>query len=179
MIYYPGMSMNRILENGEPMKDEGASRRGKILYRVLLGIAAVLALILFAGTLYALVFRPGRTEPPSQTLENGRALPSADAGVFTGIGRLRAVTAGPELATVILSVVFPYPPNDKPFTEELVSQITNFRNVTLEYIAALPAEELRRKDEALIKVEILRRYNLLLRLGQIETLYFNEYLVIE
>jgi flagellar basal body-associated protein FliL len=161
------------------MKDEGASRRGRILYRILLGIVAALALTLFAGTLYALVFRSGRTEPPRRTPENSRVLPSTDTGVFTGIGRIRAATAGPEPATVILSVAFPYPQNDKPFTEELASQITNFRNAAREYIAALSAEELRRTDEALIKAEILRRYNRLLRLGQIETLYFNEYLVIE
>lgn len=161
------------------MKDTGTFRGGVAVYRVLLGTAAVLALVLLAGTLYALVFRPAGTEPPRRTPENGRVPDAAVSGVFTGIGRLRASTAGPEPATVILSVTFPYPQDDKPFMEELASRITNFRNIAREYIAAFSAEELRREDETSIKAEILRRYNLLLRLGQIETLYFNEYLIIE
>jgi flagellar basal body-associated protein FliL len=161
------------------MKDEGIGQGGMTAYRILLGTAAVLALILLAGTLYALVFRPGSPEPPGRAGENGPAQSVPGGGIFTGIGRIRAATAGPNPATVILSVTFPYPSNDKPFTEELASQIVNFRNAAHEYFASLSTEELRRKDDASIKAEILRRYNRLLRLGQIETLYFNEYLVIE
>ncbi|MDR0759131.1 MAG: flagellar basal body-associated FliL family protein [Treponema sp.] len=160
-------------------REEEASRRGKAVYRVLMWIAAALALVLLAGTLYALVFRSGRAEPPLQTRGSALLQSATDGGVFTGIGRLRAATAGPEPVTVILSIVFPYPADDKPFTEELASQIVNFRSTTHEYFASLTAEELRRKDDASIKAEILRRYNPLLRLGQIKTLYFSEYLVIE
>jgi flagellar basal body-associated protein FliL len=159
------------------MKGKGTFRGWTAVYRVLSGTAAALALILLAGTLYALLFRPGRTEPQKQ--QSGLVQPSPDRGVFTGIGRLRAATAGPHPATIILSVTFPYPPNDKPFMEELASQTVNFRNAAHEYFASLSTEELRNKDEASIKAEILRRYNSLLRLGRIETLYFNEYLVIE
>ncbi|MDR0376324.1 MAG: flagellar basal body protein FliL [Spirochaetaceae bacterium] len=161
------------------MREEKASRRGIAVYRVLLGTAAVLALVLLAGTLYALVFRSGGTGPQRRTRESLPRQSITDGGVFTGIGRLRASTAGPEPVTVILSVVFPYPLNDKAFMEELASQIANFRNTTQEYFVSLPTEELRRKDDDLIKAEILHRYNRLLRLGQIETLYFSEYLVIE
>jgi flagellar basal body-associated protein FliL len=181
------MKMNHIIgkmrtkgyDRGIQKGEEGASRRGRAAYRVLIGIAAALALVLLAGTLYALVFRSGRTEPPLRTRESVLLQSATDGGVFTGIGRLRAATADPEPITVILSIVFPYPADDKPFTEELASQIVNFRSITQEYFASLSAEELRRKDDASIKAEILRRYNLRLRLGQIETLYFSEYLVIE
>jgi flagellar basal body-associated protein FliL len=160
-------------------KEEAAFRRGKAVYRVLMGIAVALALVLLAGTLYALVFRTGRAEPPPRTRESALLQSATNGGIFTGLGRLRAATAGPEPVTVIVSLVFPYPAEDKPFTEEMASQIVNLRNATHEYFASLPAEELRRKDDASIKAELLRRYNSLLRLGQIETLYFSEYLVIE
>jgi hypothetical protein len=67
-IYYQKMKMNHILGRirragyGRRIrqKEEEASRRGKAAYRVLMGIAAALALLLLAGTLYALVFRPAR-----------------------------------------------------------------------------------------------------------------------
>jgi flagellar basal body-associated protein FliL len=163
------------------MKNEGVPRTGMMLYRILQGIAAVLVLVLFAGTLYAFILPPDR---PAQAPKNGLPQSSVSGfqsqdGVFTGIGRIRSSTAGPEPSTVIFSVTFPYPENDKPFAEELNSQIVNFRNTAYEYFASLSTEELRQKDEPAIKTEILRRYNLLLRLGRIETLYFNEFLIIE
>ncbi|MDR2741462.1 MAG: flagellar basal body protein FliL [Treponema sp.] len=161
------------------MNDMGAFRGGRAVYRVLLGTAVVMALVLAAGTFYALVFRPGRTKAPQRIRESGLVQAFVDGGVFTGIGRLRAATAAPQSATVILSITFPYPPDDRPFTEELASQTENFRNIAYEYFASLSIEELRNKDEASIKAEILLRYNGMLRLGQIETLYFNEYMVIE
>ncbi|MDR3130599.1 MAG: flagellar basal body protein FliL [Treponema sp.] len=157
------------------MKEEGAVRKETAVYRILLATVAFLALVLIGGTLYALVFRAGGAEPPRQPAPQS----AAEDGIFTGVGRLRAATAGPEPVTVIVSVVFPYPSDDKPFAEELATQIMNFRNITNEYFVSLSTKELLRKDDASIKAEILRRYNSLLRLGQIETIYFNEYLVIE
>jgi flagellar basal body-associated protein FliL len=184
---------NTKMEHGIRMRDGGASRkgdflpraarRGALVYRVLLGIAAALVLVLLAGTLYALAVHPDGAAPSPQTGQKSEGLSLggrlSENGVFTGIGRIRASTAGPEPATVILSVTFPYLPEDKPFTEELASQIPNFRNTAHEYFSSFSTEELRKKDESAIKAEILRKYNLLLRLGQIETIYFNEYLVIE
>jgi flagellar basal body-associated protein FliL len=162
------------------MKNKGAFRTEMMLYRVLQGIAAVLALVLLAGTLYAFILSPDRT---AQAPEAGFPQSSADGfqapDIFTAIGQIRSSTTGPNPSTVIFSVTFPYPADDKPFMEELNSQIVNFRNTTYEYFASLSTEELRRKDEPAIKTEILHRYNLLLRLGRIETLYFNEFLVIE
>ena len=179
MNHILGMMRKEGYERGVRKRGEGASRRGRAVFRVLMGIAAALALVLLTGTLYALVFRSGRTEPPRRTRESALLQSATEGGVFTGIGRIRAATAGPEPVTVILSIVFPYPADDKPFTEEMASQISNFRTIAHEYFASLSTEELRRKDEASIKAEILRRYNLRLRLGQIETLYFSEYLVID
>jgi flagellar basal body-associated protein FliL len=166
-VYYQRMNVNH-----------GASRGGALAFRVLLGIAAALALVLIAGTLYALAVRPGGAAPSAQTgqASGGRF---SDNGVFTGIGRLRASTAGPDPATVILSVTFPYRPEDKPFAEELASHIADFRNAARGYFSSLSIAELREKDESAVKADILHRYNLLLRLGRIETVYFNEYLVIE
>jgi flagellar basal body-associated protein FliL len=163
------------------MKNKGTFRTEIMLYRILQGIAAVLVLVLLAGTLYAFIFPSDRTAQDPET-----GFPQSSAGgfqapgnIFTAIGQIRSSTTGPNPSTVIFSVTFPYSADDKPFMEELNSQIVNFRNTTYEYFASLSTEELRQKDEPAIKTEILYRYNLLLRLGRIETLYFNEFLVIE
>jgi len=168
------------------MKQSGKRplRAGIVVYRVLLMIALVLALSLLGGTLYALVFRAEKKGLPGQV--SGDALSPMSSlntprneNIFTEIGRIRTSTAGSQPATVILAVTFPYSSRDKTFLEELNAQIANFRSVTVDYFGTFSADELRQKDEALIKAELLRQYNLLLRLGQLNTLYFNEYIIIE
>ena len=152
------------------------------LYRALMAVFLLLILSLLVGTLYALIFRGalGRERPELSAPAGERAAEiRAPAGVFAGIGRVRTATSGSQPATVILSVAFPYAPGDRPFSEELTAKIGAFRTLTVNYFAALSATELSRKNEGEIKRELLERYNRILRLGSIEELYFNDYIVIE
>jgi flagellar basal body-associated protein FliL len=145
--------------------------------RILTAIAAALALLLLVGTVYALVFRGKSKEPESAA--RGLSPEAGLDGMFTGIGRIRASSGGPEPATVILSIAFPYSPDDRAFSEELAARIGDFRAGAADYFTSLSTEELRQKDEAALKAELLDRFNALLRLGQITALYFSDYLVIE
>jgi flagellar basal body-associated protein FliL len=161
---------------------EHPSRGLLVLYRVLVVVVVFLIFLLLGGTLYALVFRGSAERGNSQ----GSPVPGEaggaeeyTGGVFTGIGRIRAVTAEPRAATVILSVTFPYPPEDRAFSEELAAKIGQFRGITAEYFASFPAEELRGKEEGAVKEDLRQRYNSILRLGSITQLYFNDYMIIE
>ncbi|MDR3160980.1 MAG: flagellar basal body protein FliL [Spirochaetaceae bacterium] len=143
-----------------------------------MAIFLLLILSLLGGTLYALIFR-GALVRGGQELSAPAGGTEIPAGVFAGIGRLRTASAGSQPATVILSVAFPYDRGDRPFSEELAAKTGNFRTLTVNYFAALSAAELRRKDEGEIKQELLEQYNRILRLGAIEKLYFNDYIVID
>jgi hypothetical protein len=126
---------------------------------------------------------------------------SPGSAVFTGIGRLR-IAAGPNSASgtnpvssaasgtgtaadsasravVVLSVVFPYPPEDRPFTEELAGKVPLFRRIIRDYFGALSKDELNPLDERRAKDELLRRFNAELQLGKIELLFFNELMILE
>jgi flagellar basal body-associated protein FliL len=171
------------------------------VYRGLAALALLLALLLGGGTLYAVLGRPespffsiggapgkGRGEGglPGNSDGPGAGRDAVSAGnaasVFTGIGRLRiplAVPAGGSAATMVLSIAFPYPLNDSPFTEELAARVPDFRNMAAEYFSSLPPGELRELDEEKAKKEILKRYNAALRLGRIETLYFSDLMIVE
>jgi flagellar basal body-associated protein FliL len=155
-----------------------------ILYRVLLGISLLLGLLLLGGTLYALVFHDPAAGPLNRSPAPGPdqaapPLPVPGEGVFTGIGRIRASTADREPGTVILFITFPYAPEDRAFSEELVSRIGDFRDTTRTYFGSLREEELRDMGEGALKEELLRRFNALLRLGHIEVLYFNDLMIID
>ena len=155
-----------------------------LFYRILRIIAILVALALFGGTMYGLFFRPSRGIPP-QTASPSSSLhqdSSGDAGldsVFSGLGRIRSVTAGDEGAAVVLSVAFPYNSRDTAFSEELASRIPDFRAVTQGYFGSQTLQDLKGMDEETIKGELLLRFNQMLRLGSISALYFSEYMIIE
>jgi flagellar basal body-associated protein FliL len=146
-----------------------------ILYRLLLAVLIALALIILGGTLYALILRPSPAPPQGASRES----PAESDRIFTGIGRIRSVTADPEPSTVILSVAFPYIPEDRAFSEELASRVGELRRITADYLRSLSADELRRLAEGDIKAELLNRYNAHLRLGNIEVLYFSDFMILD
>jgi flagellar basal body-associated protein FliL len=155
-----------------------------VLYRVLVIVFFSLIFLLLMGTLYALVFRgpaPDREAAGNAAQNQGDPAEAGDdtGEIFTGIGRIRALTAEPQAAAVILFVAFPYAPEDRAFSEELAAKIGRFREITAAYFASFSADELRQKEEAAVKEELRQQYNAILRLGSITQLYFNDYMIIE
>ena len=158
-----------------------------ILYRILKAIALMVALALVGGTIYGLFIRPSLASPPgtaqpSPSSPQRPPFPQSDAdldSVFSGIGTIRAITAGDEGATVVLSIAFPYNSRDVVFSEELASHIADFRAIAQGYFRSHTLQGLKLKDEQAIKEELLLRYNQVLRLGSIRALYFSDYMIIE
>ena len=168
-----------------------------IAYRCMLLLALLLICLLIAGTIYAFLRSPGSGplfriggSGPASANQSRVGQVSAGGGdaasVFTGIGRLRIplkagspASGNPGAATLILSIAFPYSPEDRPFSEELASKIGEFRSIAADYFASLPAEKLVNLDEAAAKTEILSRYNANLRLGKIDALYFSDLMIVE
>ena len=143
------------------------------LYRSLLICVLLLGLIIIGGTIYWKFFHDS---PPRH--EQINVLPENGGQTFTGIGRIRISTADPRPGMVILFVSFIYYPEDKVFSEELVLKIRDFREIIADYIGSFTVEELQKQEEEKIKHELLRRFNAVLRLGQLETLYFSDFMII-
>ncbi len=158
---------------------------------VLLLIAVVLAAGIVAGTLWA--FAGGHVrirQEKSRSLFSMRSrdpaaedLVKEDAGgttaVFTELGTLRAKTADEKTMTVVVSVYFPYPADDLAFEEELTGKSRAIRRVILEWFASRTMKEIDALGEKQVKAALLDEINRLLVLGQIETVYFGDYLVFE
>lgn len=147
------------------------------LYRALLVILGALLLIILGGTIFGLSSR-GKGER-TNVEQTGATESPGEEQIFTGVGRLRLTTAGAPPATVILSVAFPYNAADRPFAEELASKVGALREKSAGYFGAISAEELRMKKDEDLKAALLSEYNSLLRLGQIEKLYFTDLVIIE
>ena len=158
------------------MKGAGQPRVLPLMYRGLIICLVIVALVLIGGTIYGIFFH---IAPPAQneieTLSESR---EGEGQTFAGIGRIRVQSAGPQPGTVILFVSFVYYPEDKAFSEELILRISDFRDIITGYISSFSIAELRNLGEDSIKAELLRRFNAILRLGQLETLFFSDFMII-
>ncbi len=150
------------------------------LYRALLGLLLTLIAILAIGSVYGLMkFSARKQFAPAAQTSQGDATGTSEAGYFSGLGRIRAQTADSKPAAVVVSIVFPYNKEDRAFTEELSAHIPQFRQIAVNYFSSQTAAGLKKSGEEAIKAELLSRFNKMLRLGSITTLYFNDYLIVE
>ena len=155
-----------------------------IVYRLPLGLILIMVLFLLGGTFYGFYFQKetgtmsasGTRNPGNQVVQGTQAFP--EEHVFTGIGRLRLSTDNSS-AMVIFTVTFPYSPEDRAFSEELVARVKDFRIIAEGYFKSFTATEIQNKNEQQIKTELLERFNRVLRLGKIQTLYFNDFMILE
>jgi len=147
------------------------------VYRGLIIFLLVLVLIFIGGTIYGILLNSvSQKQNHTDTLwNNGK---NGEGQTFTGIGRIRVPTMDPQPGTVIVFVSFIYDPNDKAFSEELVLRIRDFRDIIVSYLGSFSVSELQKKNEDEIKKELLRRFNTILRLGQIESLIFSDFLIL-
>ena len=147
------------------------------LYRFLVVCFISLGLIFVGGTIYGVFFLSSSLEHAKATVQNGQEL--GQGQTFTGIGPLRIPTADPQPGTVIIFTLFDYNPEDKAFSEELTLRIRDFREMLTEYIGSFSVNDLYNQGEEILKVEIMRRFNEILKLGKINTLYFSDFMIVK
>ncbi|MFA6504738.1 MAG: hypothetical protein WCT14_01500 [Treponemataceae bacterium] len=174
---------------------DGSSPLSVTIYRVLLGFAVALVCVIIAGTAFALTGKKIAPKnvigTPTETTTNTLSKPPASNGsvspadgtegraFFTGIGKIRAPSAGTKPATVIVSIAFPYDRGDIAFAEELASRTKEFREIAKKLFASRTAADLKKSPESDLKDELIKRYNSVLLLGKITSIYFNDYLLID
>jgi len=133
-------------------------------------------LVFIGGTIYGVFFH---SAPLSSTQKEMRDGIGGQGQTFTGIGPLRVATADPQPGMVMLFVSFIYYPDDKAFSEELALRVKDIRDIIANYFGSLSVVDLRNMGEDKLKTELLHRFNAILRLGQIEMLYFSDFIIIE
>ena len=151
------------------------------VYRGFIVFLALLGLVFIIGTIYGVFFY----NSPTNHFQMNAFNETEEGQIFTGIGLLRVSTADqkspladPQPGMVILFVSFIYNPNDKAFFEELVLRVRDFREIIVDYLGSFLVSELQMMNEESIKTELLHRFNAVLRLGQIESLYFSDFMIV-
>lgn len=139
--------------------------------RVLAAIIASLLIVIISGTSFA-VLTGARSRKLART-----AVPVAagQAGIFDGIGRIRAKTADQPSAVIVVDVAFPFDAADRQFREELTQKRGKLRSAATAFFSGKRAEELSPANEAAVKAGLRDTLNGLLSLGRIEELYFSQF----
>ncbi len=137
--------------------------------RALAVALAALLVVIIAGTAYGAI-----TGTRARKLAR-EAVPEslAAAGVYDGIGRVRAATS--DGAVVVVDIAFPYDASDRQFREELDRRRAELRDAATGFFAGKSAEELHPSAEGAVKAALRDALNARLSLGAIEELYFSEF----
>ena len=152
-------------------------KRDQLLISIYRGLRIFLVLlggVFVAGTIYRVFLRTNFEKHPGLIASSK----VGEGQTFTGIGRIRVSTADESPGMVILFVTFVYYPNDKAFSEELALRVQEFRQTIVDYLGSFSVSELQVLNEDNLKAELLRRFNAILRLGQIEALYFSDFMIV-
>ncbi|MCL2319251.1 MAG: flagellar basal body-associated FliL family protein [Treponema sp.] len=160
------------------VKGDRRSQSLSFVYRGLLFFLVVLGIVIIGGTIYGIVFHPVSDANKKQPVLLQKNEQNGQGQTFTGIGQIRITTSGSQPGMVILFVTFPYSPDDKAFSEELALRVRDFREIIVNYIGSFSSAELKKQNEETIKKELLHRFNTILRLGQIKTLFFSDFMII-
>ncbi|PKL08624.1 MAG: hypothetical protein CVV51_08035 [Spirochaetae bacterium HGW-Spirochaetae-7] len=147
------------------------NRTEKVLALILAGIFIVFV----AGTGYGVV-----TGSRARKLSRD-SVPAtvAEAGVWDGLGRVRARTRGEPGAVVVVDIAFPYDSGDRQFREELARKRNDMRAAATAFFSSRSADDLRPANEPTVKAALRDTLNSMLSLGRIDELYFSELRVIE
>jgi len=158
-------------------------KRGSVLNTVLASLVATLVVCIVAGTVYAFV--SGRAQPgvslrksdpePEQIL---RSRGSA-AGVYPGIGEIRAATADDPPVPVVVTPYFEYPADDTALYEEIVQKSRKIRSIIVSFFGAKTRQELIDQGEVRLKAELLEEINAEFVLGTLHAIYFEEFMFFE
>jgi len=158
------------------------------LNKILTGILVFLAAIVFStGIIFSILRSKNKTKatlPDSEkTFFNQaefKSFSSQKNKAFTKIGKLRATTKTGKNGKTKIVLITPYIEyaDDQTFYEELDRNLKKMREIIINYFSEQTAEELAKKNEEKINLELLEKLNSILILQKIQRLYFTDFLIL-
>ncbi len=144
----------------------------------LIAVAAVLALVIVAGTVVAYV---SGSRQRKLARETAAAQPQSPGGpaTFTDIGTLRAATIDAKPAVVIATIAFPYDGSDRAYREELIRKAPALKEAAVLWFSRRTAAELAPAYEGGIKAALRDTFNGLLSLGKVNEIWLSDFSVVQ
>lgn len=103
--------------------------------------------------------------------------PVSSTANFNDWGRLRTITK--DKIPVVISPVIEYEKDNKPLHEEFCQKESKIKSIVTNYFNNKTKEQLLQMNEQTIKAQITRQLNQELSMGNINALYFEEYILLD
>ena len=142
------------------------------LVRVLAVVAALLALVILAGSVFALA-----TGSRAKALARSLQVPAEGSDIFD-LGQVRTKSADPKPALIAAKISFPYPAAGVAFREEIGRKAASLRAAAVTFLSAKKADELHPAFEGAVKAGLRDSFNALLSLGALDEVWLTDFAVI-
>ncbi len=148
-------------------------RLQKILIYIIIAILVIIAI----GTVFGLL---NKKNTKNEVIEKeSPASIRGDKGLYSDLGRLRAISADNPPCPIVIFPILEYDSNDKDFEEELVQKKEELRQIILAWFANYKKHEIYSMPELEIKKSLLYSMNSILSLSKIKKIYFKEFVILE
>ncbi len=161
----------------------------KGLNKILLIILIAMLIVFVGGTALALAKNGGeistryrKSDPTPKQVVSSSLKSKQSVSAYTDLGQIRAVTKGEgDKGGSILVVApwFSYPSSDIPLYEELAQKEKQTKSLIIGYFSSYTKEQLLGMGEQKIKEGIKDKINEQLVMGQITSVYFDDYMFFE
>lgn len=168
-------------------KEDDASLQ--LLNKLLVIILIVMFTIFIGGTAVALARNGGelsvkyrKVDPSPKQVVNSSLKSKQSVSAYTDLGQIRTVTKGQDGQSGTLLVVAPwfsYPASDIQLYEELAQKEKQEKSIIIGYFSSYTKAELMEMGEQKIKEGIRAKINEQLVMGQITSVYFDDYMFFE
>ncbi|MBP5156830.1 MAG: flagellar basal body-associated FliL family protein [Treponema sp.] len=167
-------------------EDDGSYRS---LNRLLLLILIAMLITFVGGTAIALAKNGGelsvkyrKSDPTPKQVVNSSLKTKQSVSAYTELGQIRTVTKGTGNDAGTLLVVSPwfsYPSSDIQLYEELAQKEKQEKSIIIGYFSSYTKEELMAMGEQRVKEGIREKINEQMVMGQISSVYFDDYMFFE
>ncbi len=167
-------------------KDDGSY---KGLNKMLLLILIAMLIIFVGGTALALAKNGGelstryrKSDPSPKQVVSSSLKSKQSVSAYTELGQIRAVTKGmgdQGGSLLVVSPWFSYPSSDIQLYEELAQKEKQAKSLIIGYFSSYTKEQLLGMGEQKVKEGIRDKINEQLVMGQISSVYFDDYMFFE
>ena len=167
-------------------KDDGSY---KGLNKMLLLILIAMLIVFVGGTALALAKNGGelstryrKSDPSPKQVVSSSLKSKQSVSAYTELGQIRAVTKGKgdqSGSLLVVSPWFSYPSSDIQLYEELSQKEKQAKSLIIGYFSSYTKEQLLGMGEQKVKEGIRDKINEQLVMGQISSVYFDDYMFFE
>ena len=157
------------------MESKTINKINRILF-ILLGIIVFVIILI---SLFHFLHKTNNTNKYRKIDNPTEIQKNIEYSLFSDFGRLRTYTCDTQQIPVVILPFLSYKSENTFLYEELCQKQRKIKSIILQYFTQKTQEELFSLGEEKVKLEILTQINDELSMGNIESIFFEEYLFLE